>query len=452
MAVVAVFVVAAPAAGASPKLHDGNGLHVVSQKRLSSRLLEANLETKALPGPPNVRILLPNGYRSHPRRRWPVLYLLHGTSGGAPDWTTTGAAAKTTAHRNLIVVMPDIALGYDGGGWCANWPNGPYSWETFHIDQLIPWVDRNLRAKRSRTGRAIAGLSQGGFCSMSYAARHPDLFGMALSYSGAPDIAYGEEAIAGSTLIINATEVGLDGVAPNSIFGDRLTNEVNWAAHDPTTLAENLRSTRMRLYTGDGSPGPFDSVDPVTIPGYLSSAGIEALVHQDTIYFHDRIGELGIPSFFNDYGGGTHTWGYWARDLRWSVGPLMRFFAHPPKRPKAIAYSSAENRFSVYRWRVRTHRDAREFSTLSHARCYAFRIAGSGAATVVTPPCLKPRKRYRVSVAGETESSNRRLRSGRHGRLKINIPLGPSNPYQQYTAEAELAGTAVYETKVRIRR
>ena len=59
-------------------------------------------------------------------------------------------------------------------------------WETFHIDQLIPWIDHNLRTVADRRGRAIAGLSQGGFCSMSYAARHPDLFGVALSFSGAP--------------------------------------------------------------------------------------------------------------------------------------------------------------------------------------------------------------------------------------------------------------------------
>ena len=77
--------------------------------------------------------------------------------------------------------MPDIALSYAGGGWCTDWFNGgaggPPRWETFHIDQLIPWVDRNLRTVANRGGRAIAGLSQGGFCSMSYAARHPDLSG-----------------------------------------------------------------------------------------------------------------------------------------------------------------------------------------------------------------------------------------------------------------------------------
>src|ERR1700680_4517413 len=127
----------APAARAVPRLVDGAGLRVLSARAVDARLLEVGVSTAALTGPANVRILLPAGYAQHPRRRYPVLYLLHGTSGGAADWTTTGAAEQTTAGRQLIVVMPDIALGRDGGGWCTNWwgsgPQGRPLWETFHI-------------------------------------------------------------------------------------------------------------------------------------------------------------------------------------------------------------------------------------------------------------------------------------------------------------------------------
>jgi diacylglycerol O-acyltransferase / trehalose O-mycolyltransferase len=412
----------------------------------------ASVKTAALPGPANVRILMPSGYRAHPGRRYPVLYLIHGTSGGAPDWTEAGDAQKTTAGKPLIVVMPDIGLNYDGGGWCSNWPGGPYAWETFHIDQLVPWIDRNLPTIATRRGRAVAGLSQGGFCSTSYAARHPDLFSAAFSYSGAPDIAYDLPAQVGSTGIINATEVFLDRVAPNSIFGDRVTNEVNWAAHDPATLAENLRATRLYLYTGNGQPGPLDSVGPVDIPGYLPSGGIEALVHQDTIYFHNRLEALGIPSYFNDYGPGTHTWGYWARDLRWSMPQLMHDFKHPARRPRRITYTSADDSYAVYGWSVHTHRDAREFSTLARAGCRGFTLSGSGSASVRTPACLAPDARYRVGLAGDNVDSKLNARASRNGRLRIDVPLGPSNPYQQYTAAADVAGTAVYNTRVTIRR
>src|SRR5439155_22890700 len=128
-----------------------------------------------------------------------------------------------------------------------------------HIRQLIPWVDANLRTIPTRGARAIAGLSQGGFCSMSYAARHPDLFATALAYSGAPDIYYDTRDRFGAMAVINATEVALDREPPDTFFGSPATNGINWAAHDPTTLAENLRSTRLSLYWGNGDPGPYDT-------------------------------------------------------------------------------------------------------------------------------------------------------------------------------------------------
>src|ERR1700730_5892689 len=156
---VAVLAFAAPAAGApSPKLENAARLDVASQARVDARLLTLSVSTRALPGPANVRILLPTGYSPKARKRYPVLYLFHGTSGGAADWTKSGDAEKSTTGLPLIVVMPDIGLGYDGGGWCTNWYNGgaygPPEWERFHIDQLIPWVDRNLRTIAGRSGRA----------------------------------------------------------------------------------------------------------------------------------------------------------------------------------------------------------------------------------------------------------------------------------------------------------
>jgi S-formylglutathione hydrolase FrmB/alkylhydroperoxidase family enzyme len=446
---VAALTLAASAA-AAPSFADGQGLHVVSERSIDSRLLELTVSSPALPGPAHVRILTPAGYAAGHDRRYPVLYLLHGTSGGASDWTTMGDAEQTTAGLPLIVVMPDIALNRDGGGWCTNWwrgdANGLPEWETFHIRELIPWIDGNMRTIASRSGRAIAGLSQGGFCSMSYAARHPDVFGVALSYSGAPDVAYDPVAAVGATAVINATEVGLDGVPPNSMFGDRVTEEINWAAHDPATLAGNLRATDLYIYTGNGMPGPLDSGPPN--PGAM---GIEGLVAHDSDYFHRRLQSLGIPSLYDNYGPGTHTWPYWARDLRESIGGIMADFAHPRPEPDAITYTSADAGYGAYGWQVSTHRVAREFSTLEDAGARGFGLRGSGSATVLTPAYYAPGSRYAVTLSGPSRAQTLSVTAGRDGRLQLELPLGPANPFQQYTLAAALAGTRVYETRVRIR-
>lgn len=443
-AVASAFLAFAAGATAAPALHDADGLHVASVKQLDSRLTALDVTTSALPGPVDIRILLPSDYTAHPGTRYPVLYLLDGTSGTAADWTTMGEAEQTTAGKPLIVVMPNIDLNGNGGGWCSNWPNGAESWETFHINQLIPWIDANLRTVATRAGRAIAGLSQGGFCSMSYAARHPDLFSVGLAYSGVPDIYYDADARAGAIGIINATEIGLDGVPPNTFFGDPATDGINWAAHDPATLAENLRSTKLYLYWGNGQPGPYDSS-----PNPSASA-IEGLVWGDNNDFQARMQALGIPAYFDPYGAGTHSWPYWARDLRLSIDAVMSDFAHPAPAPAAITYTSAEDKYSVYGWTVATHRTAREFSTLENARVSGFAIAGSGAATVTTPAAYKPGGRYRVSLSGPHAAGTTVRRAGSDRRLVIDVPLGPSNPYQEDTAQAEATGTSVYTTVVTI--
>jgi S-formylglutathione hydrolase FrmB len=439
-------VAAAPSSTSAVALHDGAGLHVVSVKQLNPRLLAVVVTTKALPRPANVYVLLPPGYATHEHRRYPVFYLLHGTSGTASDWTLKGDAQKVIGNRQLITVMPDIALDDGGGGWCTDWPDGTQKWETFHIAQLIPWVDHNLRTIPARSQRAIAGLSQGGFCSMSYAARHPDLFATALGYSGAPDIYYDTRDRAGAMAVINATEMGLDQEPPDTFFGSPVTDAVNWAAHDPATLAENLRWTRMAMYWGNGQPGPYD-----TTPASYGGGSIEFLVWNSNNDFQARLNALHIPAQFDDYGAGTHAWPYWTRDLAQSIGTIMYDFAHPAPTPSSFTYTSADDTYGVYGWQVTTHRTAREFSTLATFGARSFAISGSGSVSVVTPATFTPGHRYDVRISGAAAGTRTVVvTAGKDRRLRLSVPLGPANPYQQETAAADAAGTAVYTTDVTI--
>jgi S-formylglutathione hydrolase FrmB len=437
-----------PAAAGAVTFRDVAGLHVVSVKEINSRLLAVSGTTKALPRPINIYVLLPPDYASKPRKRWPVFYLLHGTSGTASDWTLKGDAQRVIGDRELITVMPDIALDDGGGGWCSDWPNGKQSWETFHIRQVIPWVDQNLRTIPTRQQRAIAGLSQGGFCSMSYAARHPDLFGTALGYSAAPDIYYDLEMRVGAKLIINGTEMGLDQEPPDTFFGSWFTNGINWAAHDPATLAENLRWTRMYMFWGNGQPGPFDKPEP----GVAGGAAIEGAIAESNAGFQRRLNALAIPAYFDPYGPGTHAWPYWTRDLQQSIDKITADFAHPEPNPSQFTYTSAEDAYRVYGWNVAMKRTAREFSTLGGVSCGGFALAGSGAGTVTTAPCYKRGARYRVTMTGPHADSTAVVTAGSSRRLTLTVPLGPPNPYQQETAQAQVAGTAVYTTYVKVGR
>jgi S-formylglutathione hydrolase FrmB len=375
----------------------------------------------ALGRPVDVRILLPRGYDPDAARRYPVLYLFHGTSGRASDWVEMGDAEATTEGLPLITVMPDAGFDGDGGGWFTDWVDrttalGPSRWETFHIDDVLPWVDANLQTIASRKGRAVAGLSQGGFGAMTYAARHPDLFSSVASFSGAPEIARDPDVAVGAAAVIYATAYGLDGVQPEAMFGSRVTNAINWEGHDPAYLIGNLRATAIHLWTATGVNGPYD---PTPNPG---GTGIEALTHGSTLHFHDHLVAEDVPSDYHDYTFGTHTWPYWARDLREYVGPMMREFAHP-MMPVSASYTSIDKRWSQWGWRVGFHRDAaQEFGSIASGTRRGFAITGTGTASVVTPRFYLAGSAVTVTIGDHTH----KVRVRPDGRLKVAVPLGGS--------------------------
>ncbi len=173
-------------------------------------------------------------------------------------------------------------------------------------------------------------------------------------------------------------------------------------------------------------------------------------MHQLTTFFHRRLVRLGIGSVFDDYGPGTHSWPYWARDLRESIGPLMRIFAARLGAPKRIDYTSADGRYRIYGWQVAMHRKVREFSYLQRAWSRGFELRGSGSATVVTPPLFARRHSYVVNVATASRRRTVVLHTGRSRRLTIKVPLGPSNTVQEFPADGPPVGTKIYATTVTI--
>lgn len=448
--IVGVGLTVVPAARADAPTFAGTaaGIEVISSERLSPRLHTVKVRTDALPRPVDVRILLPAGYDAGDDR-YPVLYLFHGTSGRAADWTTTGDAERTTAGAPMIVVMPDAGFDGNGGGWFTDYFNGGAfglpKWETFHIRRLVPWVDRTLRTVPERRGRAIYGLSQGGFGSMTYAARHPDLFLAAGAFSGAVTTTADARAQLLTTPIVQATSFGLNGDDPDAMFGPRATQQINWAAHDPGTLVDNLRGMDLRLYTRNGRPGPLDGPEPDP-----AGMAIEAGVHELNTLFHARLERAGIPHTYRDEGPGQHGWAYWSRDLRDVVPVLVRRFAAPRDAPAKVSYRSADPAWSQWGWDVAIDRPAREFGALHDADARGFALSGSGNARVVTPGAYEPGTTATVRLDSAAVDRAVEALADADGRLTIDVPLGPGNPDQAMTAEAAARGARVFTTHVSI--
>ena len=134
-------------------------------------------------------VALPAGYDASGDRRYPVIYLLHGLTSHYLAWAALGAP-RAAEGLDLILVMPDA-----GNSWYANWAESAegqkYAWEDYMIKDLIGHVDATYRTVASREGRAINGLSMGGFGGLTLGLRHPDLFCSIGSHSGALSFARG---------------------------------------------------------------------------------------------------------------------------------------------------------------------------------------------------------------------------------------------------------------------
>ena len=145
-------------------------------------------------------IVLPPGYEEGDTH-YPVLYLLHGYMQNYTVWgRNLGATYYARSLGGLILVLPDA-----GNTWFVNYASsveGKNQWEDYLIEDVIGHVDANFRTIDDRAGRALAGLSMGGFGAFSLGLRHPDMFISLGSTSGALNFARDRaEAIAAGKIL-----------------------------------------------------------------------------------------------------------------------------------------------------------------------------------------------------------------------------------------------------------
>lgn len=279
-----------------------------------------NVHAGAVNGFHQVFITLPTEYFDYGKRHYPVLYLLHGGGGGrSSDWTLgAGDAEAITEPHRLITVMPD------GGkvGWYNDWvntPEGAQAWQDFHLNQLIPWIDANLRTANHRLARGIAGLSMGGYGAIHYAQERPDLFSYVASFSGAVDI---EDF---RVRAVVAQQSAQHGFSANGPFGTPGGADSTWFEDNPVNRATDLAGLDINIYTGPGT-SVLDQIE------YTMAANAKTL--------HDRLNEAGIDHFYWNYGrspqisspyqcDGSHNYGCWNFALHHAMPNLMDVLIGP---------------------------------------------------------------------------------------------------------------------------
>ncbi len=299
------------------------------------RVLEGRFLAGSLGVEKRYRAWLPGGYDADPARRWPVVYMLHGLGGDEDNWLEGGKldVAADAIGLSAIVVMPDgdtsfyvnRATPYVPAA-CRRGPR-PFTrepaethcvqearYEDYITRDLIGHVDATYRTLAERRGRAIGGLSMGGFGALMLAMRHPDLYASAASHSGIDALLYaGPYPYApGKVELVADVARWADGLEPlgsfaRGIFGPDLAG---WQAHDPAYLAGKLEPGALALYVDAGSEDRLG-------------------LQHGAQHLHAVLQARGIEHAWY-YGPGDHDFAFWSQRIDDSLAFHARVFAQQP--------------------------------------------------------------------------------------------------------------------------
>ncbi|MEO3403743.1 alpha/beta hydrolase-fold protein [Mucilaginibacter sp. CAU 1740] len=232
-------------------------------------------------------VYLPADYETS-NRTYPVVYLLHGYGDDHTGWLQFGEvnryADKAIADGTIppmIIVMPDA-----GTSWYINNYNGKQSYEDFFFKEFIPTIETEYRIKNKKQYRGVAGLSMGGYGTLVYSIKHPDMFSAAAALSAA--VRSDDDFMA----ITEARwkEAYSNVIGPNLNGKERLN--ATWQANSvlgmvQSKTADDLKNVRLWLDCGD-----------------------DDALSKGNILLHIALTEKKVPHEFR-IRDGAHTWTYW---------------------------------------------------------------------------------------------------------------------------------------------
>ena len=149
-----------------------------------ARTQDTGFRSVALDGTLHFEITLPADYDAS-GKRYPVLYFLHGLPSGSDAYRNVGFVQRAldAAGQPAILVVPQGARsGQPDPEYLDRGPGR--NWETAIANELPRIIDSRFRTIRSRTGRALIGVSAGGYGAMHLALKHLASFSVAESWSG----------------------------------------------------------------------------------------------------------------------------------------------------------------------------------------------------------------------------------------------------------------------------
>jgi S-formylglutathione hydrolase FrmB len=205
-------------------------------------------------------------------RPWSVFYLLHGLSDDHTIWQRRTSIERYVEGLPLVVVMPD-----GGRGFYTDAQVG-FAYESDLIKDVIGLVERTFPVRADRGGRAIGGLSMGGYGAVKLGLKHHEMFASVNSHSGALAIL-----------------------------------QQDWAKTDGIKdIAGELERIYGKTYK-DGPEDPFgilNRIDHGRVPALRIDCGKGDFLLEQNRAFHKHLESLHISHEYEEFVG-VHNWEYW---------------------------------------------------------------------------------------------------------------------------------------------
>jgi len=225
---------------------------------------------------------------NRPEKRWPTLYLLHGSYGDCMDWCLRTGIERYAQEKGIAVVMPS--------GENSSYINMAHGerYLDYIGKELVEFTRKMFPLSRARGETYIAGLSMGGYGAYRVAFEFPETFGKAASLSGGLDMQMLQN------IPVSPHMTKMDPHYVEAVFADR----------------RRIEGTRDDLLTLLGEQIAAGK----TLPELYMTCGTEDFIYPANEKFYAGAQALGVPVTYEKFHG-IHNWDFWDAHiqdvLRW---------------------------------------------------------------------------------------------------------------------------------------
>src|SRR2546421_4370675 len=258
-----------------------------SAQQNGSVLEQRTVNSNMLNRPVKYSVYLPPDYQGS-ERTYPVVYLLHGYTDDNTGWIQFGEVNRYADKAIADGVIPPMIIIMPNGdsSFYVNSYDGKEKYEDFFIKEFMPAVETTYRIKRTKRYRGVAGLSMGGYGTLIYSLKYPELFVAAAPLSAA---VWDDAALTGMP-DVNWENV-LAPVFGRGLKGSARLNQ-NWYSNSVLKIIENK------------------SADDLKKVRYWIDCGDDDFLTRGNSLLHIALTDKGVPHEYR-VRDGAHNWTYW---------------------------------------------------------------------------------------------------------------------------------------------